>query len=45
MQGLAPDDMVVDAGLLKIRDGVPVQILPAAGTTAPEVAQNKPATG
>ena len=45
MQGLAPGDVVVDAGLLKIRDGVPVQILPAAGTTVPEAARNRPATG
>lgn len=45
MQGLAPGDIVVDAGLLKIRDGVPVQILPAADVAPPEVAQNKPATG
>ena len=45
MQGLAPGDVVVDAGLLKIRDGVPVQILPAAGATVPEAARNRPATG
>lgn len=45
MEGLTPGDVVVDAGLLKIRDGVPVQILPTAGVVAPEVAQNKPATG
>lgn len=45
VQGLAPGDVVVDAGLLKIRDGVPVQVLPGGGVPAPEVAQNKPATG
>ena len=44
MQGLAAGDIVVDAGLLKIRDGVPVQVQPSV-PGEPSVAQNKPATG
>lgn len=44
MQGLAAGDIVVDAGLLKIRDGVPVQLQPPS-SGEPPVAQNKPATG
>lgn len=43
-QGLAAGDVVVDAGLLKIRDGVPVQVQPPP-SGEPSVAQNKPATG
>ncbi|MEK0085434.1 efflux RND transporter periplasmic adaptor subunit [Benzoatithermus flavus] len=34
-EGLAPGDIVVTAGLLKIRDGVPVQVLPTAGEGQP----------
>lgn len=43
-EGLAPGDLIVSAGLLKIRDGVPVQVQPASGS-APAVAANKPSTG
>ncbi|MGD9508263.1 MAG: efflux RND transporter periplasmic adaptor subunit [Geminicoccaceae bacterium] len=45
MQGLKAGDVVVDGGLLKIRDGVPVEILPMRGEAAPKIAQDKPATG
>ena len=45
VKGLAAGDMIVAAGLLKIRDGVPVQVLPPDGAAAPAVAQNKPVTG
>ena len=38
-EGLAPNDLVVTAGQLKIRDGVPVQV------TAPPVAADKPPAG
>jgi membrane fusion protein, multidrug efflux system len=48
-EGLSPGDLIVVAGLLKIRDGVPVQVQPPGGappaTVAPAVAANKPATG
>jgi membrane fusion protein (multidrug efflux system) len=44
VEGLKPGDVVVTAGLLKIRDGMPVQIMPPPGTPpaadkAPNVAQ------
>lgn len=44
VEGLKPGDVVVTAGLLKIRDGMPVQIMPPPGappaaTKAPNVAQ------
>ena len=38
-EGLAPNDLVVTAGQLKIRDGVPVQV------TASPVAADKPPAG
>ncbi|MBL8700219.1 MAG: efflux RND transporter periplasmic adaptor subunit [Alphaproteobacteria bacterium] len=31
LEGLARDDVVVTAGVLKIRDGMPVQVMPAGG--------------
>jgi membrane fusion protein (multidrug efflux system) len=34
--GLAAGDVIVTAGLLKIRDGVPVQVLPPGGAPAPQ---------
>ena len=43
IEGLSGGDMIVSAGLLKIRDGVPVQILTPA--EAPAVADGKPVTG
>jgi membrane fusion protein (multidrug efflux system) len=44
--GLAAGDMVVVAGLPKIRDGAEVQVVPASGApAAPAVAGSKPATG
>jgi membrane fusion protein (multidrug efflux system) len=36
-EGLAAGDVVVTAGLLKIRDGVPVQVSPPGDRTAPAV--------
>ena len=45
MDGLSAGDVVVTAGLLKIRDGVPVQVLESGGPSPPPVAQNKPVTG
>ena len=48
-EGLAAGDLIVVAGLLKIRDGVPVQAQSPGGappaSEAPAVAANKPATG
>ena len=45
-EGLAPGDVVVTAGLLKIRDGVPVQVQAPGGQPAtPTAAANKPAAG
>jgi membrane fusion protein (multidrug efflux system) len=41
VEGLKPGDVVVTAGLLKIRDGMPVQILPPPGSPPP--AANAPA--
>jgi membrane fusion protein (multidrug efflux system) len=35
VEGLKPGDVVVTAGLLKIRDGMPVQILPPPGAPPP----------
>jgi membrane fusion protein (multidrug efflux system) len=35
VEGLKPGDVVVTAGLLKIRDGMPVQILPPPGPPPP----------
>jgi membrane fusion protein (multidrug efflux system) len=44
--GLAAGDVVVVAGLPKIRDGAEVQVVPASGApAAPAVAGSKPATG
>lgn len=37
-EGLAPGDLVVTAGLLKVRDGVPVKPQPAGGPAAPPTA-------
>ncbi len=44
-QGLAAGDMIVTAGLLKIRDGVQVEIVPSGGAAPPALAQNKSANG
>lgn len=38
IEGLAADDTVVTAGLLKIRDGMPVMIMPPPGPSAPAAA-------
>jgi membrane fusion protein (multidrug efflux system) len=35
VEGLKPGDVVVTAGLLKVRDGMPVQILPPPGAPPP----------
>lgn len=50
IEGLKPGDVVVTAGLLKIRDGMPVQILPPPGappaaTKAPAVADGSASKG
>ena len=37
-QGLAPGDRVVTAGVLKLRDGAPIQIVPAGGGAEPVAA-------
>jgi membrane fusion protein (multidrug efflux system) len=43
VQGLEPNDMVVTAGVLKIRDGMPVHVMPAAPAAgAPSQAQATP---
>lgn len=39
-QGLAPDDIVIVAGQLKVRDGVPVTFAPLAGQAQREGAQS-----
>jgi membrane fusion protein, multidrug efflux system len=44
-EGLAPGDVIVVAGLPKIRDGVPVRVVLPAGEAGPAVAGVKPATG
>jgi membrane fusion protein (multidrug efflux system) len=45
-EGIAPGDLVVTAGLLKIRDGAAVQVQePGGPPPAPAVAASKPATG
>ena len=45
-EGLAPDDLIVTAGLLKIRDGAPVQVVPPPTPAAqPSAAATKPASG
>ncbi len=43
IEGLSRGDLIVSAGLLKIRDGVPVQVL--APVEAPALADGKPVTG
>jgi membrane fusion protein (multidrug efflux system) len=49
VEGLKPGDVVVSAGLLKVRDGMPVQILPppapATGAKAPAVADGSAGKG
>lgn len=42
LEGLVPDDVVVTAGLLKIRDGVPVQVQPPAPAGAPSATPGGP---
>jgi hypothetical protein len=44
-EGLAPGDMVVTGGLLKIRDGVPVQPQPAPAAVPPTAEGAKPEGG
>ncbi|HJS31696.1 MAG TPA: efflux RND transporter periplasmic adaptor subunit [Alphaproteobacteria bacterium] len=36
VEGLNPGDVVVTAGLLKIRDGMPIAVLPAGGPRGPD---------
>jgi membrane fusion protein (multidrug efflux system) len=49
VEGLKPGDTVITAGLLKVRDGMPVQILPPAapppGAKAPAVADGSAGKG
>jgi membrane fusion protein, multidrug efflux system len=46
VEGLKPGDTIVTAGLLKVRDGMPVQILPPpAGAKAPAVADGSAGKG
>jgi membrane fusion protein (multidrug efflux system) len=49
VEGLKPGDTIVTAGLLKVRDGMPVQILPppapATGAKAPAVADGSAGKG
>ena len=43
-EGLAAGDLIVTAGLLKIRDGVPVQVQPSEPAAGPPAAQGGPPT-
>jgi membrane fusion protein (multidrug efflux system) len=47
VDGLKPGDVVVTAGLLKVRDGMPVQVVPAAqpGAKAPAMADGSAGKG
>jgi hypothetical protein len=50
IDGLKPGDVVVSAGLLKVRDGMPVQVLPPpaappAANKAPNVADGSAGKG
>lgn len=38
IKGLAPDDVIVTAGVLKVRDGAPVRVTPAASSSTPMAA-------
>lgn len=44
VEGLSPGDVVVTAGLLKIRDGMPIAVVPAGGPRGPD-APGKSAPG
>jgi membrane fusion protein (multidrug efflux system) len=43
LEGLTPQDQVVTAGVLKVRDGMPVQVIPAGGP--PRQGEQRPPQG